>query len=130
MSEGWPCSVFQIDEPIEAARHMSYRTMKDYGSRAGGHYLYVGDDGHRALLRCNTCGGYLLAQFSEFHRIDADDEYMVSYFPVSGDEEAKRLNAVYSGVDLERRYRGRYLIRHDISEYTWHEPMDEEPDVD
>ena len=85
-------------------------SVTDYGDTCNKHPLYTWDDGHRTLVRCKNCGGYILVQRSEYHSFTDDpDSYYTDLFPVSSPEEADELNRKYDGFAIERKFKGRYL---------------------
>ena len=108
-----PCAAFDMEDPVEAYEHMDYRIVEDYGDKAYGHYLYTWDDGQRMLGKCQTCGGYILIQSSEFHSMsdESSDSYYTDWFPVSSPEEADELNRKYDGFQIETEFEDRYLTR-------------------
>lgn len=120
-AEGHPCTGFEMDDAKEVLRHFegNLEVVEDYGSSCNGHQLHTWDDGGRVLLRCKACGGYLLRQDSEFHGFESDDAYYTDYFPVSGPEEAGRLNAELDGWQIERRFGRRYLLQDDLAAPRW-----------
>ena len=107
--EGYPCVGFSMEDAEKAYEHMDKELVKDYGYICGKNILHTWDDGHRALLRCKNCGGYILFQFSEFHGMD-DDCYYVDYFPVTGPKEAQEINEKYNGENVEEEFRQRWMI--------------------
>ena len=108
--EGKPCIGFSMENAMEAYRHMEDRELiRDYGDTCGKNLLYTWDAGHRTLVRCKKCGGYILVQISEFHGME-DDMYYADYFPVSGQKEAELLNQRYDGETIETEFPGRWLI--------------------
>lgn len=107
--EGKPCIGFSMDDAAEAFEHMDKEIVKDYGDTWGKNILHTWDDGHRVLLRCKRCGGYMLLQLSEFHGM-GDDDYYADYFPVSGPREAEELNEKYDGEEIEESFPGRWMI--------------------
>ena len=87
---------------------MKYNVIKAYGDYANGHYLHTWDEGIPYLARCRNCGGYILVQESEFHEMD--DSYYIDYFPVSGAEDAEKLNHLYNGFQIEQHFTKRYFM--------------------
>lgn len=106
---GYPCIGFSMEDAKKAYEHMDKELVKDYGDICGKNILHTWDDGHRALLRCKNCGGYILLQFSEFHGMD-DDCYYVDYFPVTGPKEAQEINEKYNGEKIEEEFPQRWMI--------------------
>ncbi len=103
------CAAFVMQDVLSAWNHMDLEIVREYGSRAYGHYLFTWDDGERKLARCRTCGGYVLIQNSEYHGME-DDDYYGNYFPVGSPEEADELNRKYDGWEIETKFAGRYLM--------------------
>ena len=119
------CHIFEMKDVSEAFQNKDFEEVENYGDELYGHFLHTWDDGCRKLLKCRTCGAYVLMQKSEFHSFsDAPDGYYTDWFPVSGPEEADRLNREFNGFDIERQYKGRYL-RMTNSLISWAENRDE-----
>ena len=114
------CIAFDFEDADKAWEHMNYEIIKDYGDFApNGNLLHIWDDGKRMLARCRTCDAYILIQKSELHSFtDDDDSYYTDFFPVQDEEEAERLNELYSGFEIERVFPERYLCRTNY-EYHW-----------
>ena len=106
---GQACIGFEMEDPIEARKHMQLKLLIDYGDHACGHSLQPWDEGGRRLCRCKACGGYVFIQDSEFHAFDRNDSYYMDYYPVSGPEEADALNREFDGWQLEARFPRRFL---------------------
>lgn len=104
-----PCIGFSMDDAVKAYEHMDRELVKDYGDTCGKNILHTWDDGHRVLVRCKKCGGYMLLQMSEFHGME-DDSYYADYFPVTGPKEAQELNDKYNGEQIEEEFPCRWLI--------------------
>lgn len=104
------CIGLKMKDVLDAWNHMNCEVIKDYGSYAYGHYLHTFDEGKRILVKCRNCGGYILIQSSEFHGME-DDDYYTDYFPADSPEQAEELNRMYDGFEIERKFRGRYLMR-------------------
>lgn len=102
------CIAFEMDDPIEAKRHMELEVIRDYGASAHGHALHCWDEGSRCLAKCQNCGGYVLIQSSEFHGME--DDYYTDFFPVCGEEEAEELNRRYDGFTIEHCFPRKYLM--------------------
>lgn len=105
----FPCIGFSMKDPVDAYRHMKLKRVRDYGDVCGDHYLHTWDDGRRLLMRCRNCGGYVLVQLSEFHGFGMEDSDYNDYFPVSGPEEAQKINEQYDGYRIEREFPKRWL---------------------
>lgn len=105
------CRAFEMKDPLQARQHMKLVMIRDYGWSAYGHPLHTWDDGGRYLARCETCGGLVLVQKSEFHSFSdlSDDSYYTDYFPVDSEAEAEELNRKYDGFAIEREFPERYL---------------------
>lgn len=109
---GKACDAFQMENADLAFKHFKdgfKEILVNYGSDCNGNPLYTWDDGRRYLIRCEICGGYTLVQKSEYHGMEYDS-YYTDYFPVSGDEEAQKLNEKYDGFEIEDTPPGRFLI--------------------
>ena len=105
------CHIFEVRDPQSIPRTFHYDVIEDYGDWCNGHFLHTWDDGKRMLVRCKTCGAYVLVQQSEFHSFtDALDSHYMTYVAVSGPEEAHELNSKYSGFELERDYNGKCIM--------------------
>ena len=105
-----PCEAFSFANVEEAFAHMrkdGFEKIRDFGDYQYGHYLHTWDDGYRVLVKCRSCGGYILIQSSEYHGFD--DDYYTDYFPVSSEEEADELNRKYSGYAIEFEFKEKYL---------------------
>ena len=106
------CVAFEMDNAEEAWDHLSFEIVEEYGDTKYGHDLYTWDRGDRTLLRCRTCGGFVLRQSSVYESFDdGEDDHYDDYFPVSGPEEADALNRKYDGFSIERQYPGHWLMR-------------------
>lgn len=105
-----PCVGFSMDDAEKAFEHMHDKErIRDYGDRYGKNILHTWDDGHRLLMRCKKCGGYILLQLSEFHGME-EDSYYADYFPVCGPGEARRINNEYNGDAIEEKFPNRWII--------------------
>lgn len=104
---GFPCVGFDMQDEVQAFRHMDYEVIEHYGDECNGKYLFVFDEGRRYLAKCKACGGLILVQNSELHGIE--DAYYTDYFPVSSSEEARSWNA-HDGFEIERAFEKRYLM--------------------
>jgi len=109
VADGEPCIGFSMEDAEKAYSHMDKQFLKDYGDACGKNSLYTWDDGHRLLLRCRNCGGYILLQLSEFHGME-DDSYYADFFPVSGPKEAQLINEKYDGEKIEEAFPKRWMI--------------------
>lgn len=109
MMEGKPCIGFSMENAVEAYKHMETEAVEEYGDHFNNNWLHTWDDGERVLLRCKNCGGYILCQTSEYHGME-DDDYYADYFPVSGSDEAHKLNEQFDGDAIETDFPGRWLI--------------------
>ena len=107
--ENKACIGFYMKNPYEAYfGHMDTEIVEEYGDTYQMNQLHIWQYGGRRLLRCKKCGGYILCQYSEYHGIEFD-EYSQEYFPVSGPEEARDLNAKYNGYQIIMKFPGRWL---------------------
>ena len=114
--EDKPCIAFEMEDAIEAFRHMDREIVKKYGAVFEKNILHIWDDGERILYRCRKCGGYILGQFSEFHGGD-DDDYYIDYFPVSGAEEAESINRLYNGETIEEKFPKRWMAADGVPQW-------------
>ena len=105
-----PCIAFDMENLSDAMDHVECDIIEKYGDECNGKYLHTWDDGERFLCRCRNCGGYILVQRSEFHSAVGDDSYYVDFFPVSGSDEAKELNKLYNGFEIEQNFPQKYII--------------------
>ena len=104
------CIGFTMKDVAAAYEHMEFELVEAYGDSAYGHYLHTWDDGGRSLFRCRNCGGYVLAQKSEYHGLSDDDSYYRDYFPVDSPQEADELNRKYNGFEIENRFPEKYIM--------------------
>ena len=104
-----PCIAFAMDDAEKAYEHMDREFVRDYGDTYGNNTLHTWDAGHRVLMRCRKCGGYILLQWSEYHGME-DDSYYTDYFPVSGPREAQMTNEKYDGDAIEKEFPHRWMI--------------------
>ena len=119
---GMLCVAFRMADPNKAWKHLRSKPqpLVRYGSSFEGKAIHTWDDGERVLFRCGLCGGYYLLQDSEFHSISGDDDRFYSdYFPVTGYDDAERLNRKYDGLQIELEFPGRYLIQDNASPPSW-----------
>ena len=116
-----PCVAFEMEDANKALQHMDREVIEKYGRKCNGHFLFTWDDGERILYRCKACGGFILAQFSEFHSFNDDDKYYDDFFPVSGPEEAEEINNRYDGWQIEESFPKRWLIRDSLDTAHWRE---------
>ena len=108
------CRAFDMSDAGEAWDHITkngYDVIRDWGDEAYGHFLHTWDDGKRLLCRCRNCKGLFMFQKSEFHGFDGEDSYYRDYFPVESEEEAEKLTERFGGFEIERAFKGRYLMR-------------------
>ena len=121
------CHGFYMEDPAEAYEHIDRESefVKDYGEICGTNKLHTGDGGHRELLRCRRCGGYILAQFSELHNPEGDSCYM-DYFPVAGPILAGMTNKLFDGEKIEKELHGRWLSVDDHPHWRGDENVFEE----
>ena len=104
------CHVFENSRAEDAFAQLELEEVENYGEEKYGHYLHVWDQGCRKLMRCRTCGAFILMQQSVFLSfVNALNSEYIDWFPVSGPKEADELNRRYDGYQLERRFEGRYL---------------------
>lgn len=107
--KGHACIAFSMSSAFEAWKHMDgYEVIERYGEQCNGHWLHTWDDGERLLVRCRSCGGYILVQKSEFH--GREDDYYTDYFPVASSEEAHALNEWFDGFSIEEGFPDRFLM--------------------
>ena len=110
-TKGTPCAAFAMDSAEEALKHMAPEPVVSYGSEQHGNILHTWDRGGRILFRCQNCGGYILYQSSEYtDPVTGKDTHYDDYFPVSGAEEADRVNRLYDGFSIERDFPRRSLM--------------------
>ena len=98
------CKAFMMKTIDEALEHWGegWESIEEYGDTAYNHPLHTWDEGQRKLRRCNSCGGYILCQWSEFHSFSDDsDGYYTDFFPVEGPVEADEMNYKYDGFQIE-----------------------------
>lgn len=100
------CHIFSQNDTKNLFHTFKYDVVEDYGDTCNGHPLHTWDDGKRMLVRCKTCGAYVLIQRSEYHSFtDAPDGYYLAYFSVSGPADARELNRKYDGFQLETQFK-------------------------
>lgn len=119
-NENKSCMAFEMENIEDAIKHMEYDVVKKYGYECNGKYLFTWDDGERYLCKCKNCGGYILVQRSEFHGPHGNDSYYTDFFPVSGSEEAKKLNEMYNGFEIEQKFPKKYITKTN-RHYAWYE---------
>ncbi len=122
-NENKPCIAFEMEDLTDAMNHMEYEVVERYGDKCNGKFLHTWDDGERYLCKCKKCGGYILIQKSEFHSGVGDDSYYTDFFPVNGSDEAKELNEMYNGFEIEQKFPKKYIMETN-GQYAWHENGD------
>lgn len=105
------CMGFDLPTAAEAYEHFHglLEELWDYGDKCNENYLHTWDDGGRKLCLCHDCGGLVLVQKSEYHGQENDD-YYTDYFPVDSVQEAEQMNYLYSGYDLETKWKGKKVL--------------------
>lgn len=116
-----PCVAFEMDNLEDALNHMKYEVVEEYGDKCNRNWLHTWDDGKRFLAKCKNCGGYILVQMSEFHSFSGNNSYYTDFFPVSGSSEAKKLNKLYGGFEIEQKFPKKYIMETNGT-YAWHRP--------
>ena len=120
--DGQRCHIFEYDNVEEAVKAMDFETIKEYGDEflnedgSVKHYLHTWDDGERELLRCKKCGAYFIRQDSEYHSFD--DSYYTDWFQIEIPNDAEKLNELFNGWEIERKYHSPKLLRTN-GEYHW-----------
>ena len=119
----FPCHLWEIENAEKAKDAFGWTIIRDYGDDTALedgtvlHGNYMWDDGSRALLRCNHCGGLVIRQRSEFHSCSDDDSDYLDWIPVASVEEADLLNLLWGALELES-YPFRQLRANDYR-YFW-----------
>ena len=107
---GRPCIAFEMKDAKKAYKHFDLEIIESMGETYEGINLHVWTDRERILHRCKRCGGYILTQIDEIHDIEFGDYYYCDHFPVSGSEEAKKINQNYNGFQIEESFPGKWMI--------------------
>lgn len=94
-------SLFDFDDVETAYSNMDFNTIKDFcgvfknSDGSVKHWLFVWDDGERALWQCKKCGAYFIHQCSEYH--GAEDSYYSDWYQVENETKAIMINEELNG---------------------------------
>ena len=119
---GHRCCIFENETIEDAIKSMRFETIKEYGNKflnedgSVKHFLHTWDEGERELVRCNKCGAYFIKQDSEFHGLD-DTDY-TDWYQVENPDIAEKLNEIYNGWELEKKYSAPGILRTN-GKYHW-----------
>lgn len=106
------CCMFDIEDPKEAFLNRDLSLIKEYGSHnKNGKPTYCCDSGERNLYKCNKCGAYVLEQENNF--IFTKESTYLDYFPVTDENMADEINELYSGDELEKYHKYKWLSQTD-----------------